>query len=271
MTDKRKELIFLGTGHAMVTKCYNTCFAIRNGEDYFLVDGGGGNKILSQLEKAGISYDKIRGLFITHGHTDHVLGAIWVIRKIVAMRLRGEYEGVFTIYCHKELWEFVHFMCKSMLHANYLQYFGKEIPICILENGQQEEILGMPVTFFDIGSTKAKQFGFSMEYEKEKRLVCLGDEPCKTAVEYRVSNASWLLCEAYCLYEEREIFRPYELYHSTVKEAAQLAERLGVEKVLLYHTEDTDLEHRKERYTKEAKEYFGGEVFVPEDLERFGL
>ena len=38
-----KELILLGTGNAMVTKCFNTCFAIRQDDEYFLVDAGGGN------------------------------------------------------------------------------------------------------------------------------------------------------------------------------------------------------------------------------------
>ena len=48
------KLIMLGTGHAMVTQCYNTCFAIENNGEYFLVDAGGGNGIMSQLEKAEI-------------------------------------------------------------------------------------------------------------------------------------------------------------------------------------------------------------------------
>lgn len=78
------ELTMLGTGNAMVTKCYNTCFTIRNGNDYFLTDAGGGNGILSQLEKAGIEIGSLRGMFVTHGHTDHILGAIWIIR-IIAM------------------------------------------------------------------------------------------------------------------------------------------------------------------------------------------
>ena len=43
--EKEMELIMLGTGHAMVTKCYNACFALRMGERYFLVDAGGGNGI----------------------------------------------------------------------------------------------------------------------------------------------------------------------------------------------------------------------------------
>ena len=60
------ELIMLGTGSAMVTKCYNTCFALRREEEYFLVDAGGGNGILSQLEKAEIDYKNIKGMFITH-------------------------------------------------------------------------------------------------------------------------------------------------------------------------------------------------------------
>ena len=37
-----RNLIMLGTGNAMVTKCYNTCFAVQNGEEYLLVDAGGG-------------------------------------------------------------------------------------------------------------------------------------------------------------------------------------------------------------------------------------
>ena len=36
MTDE--TLILLGTGNATVTKCFNTCFAIKTGEEYFLVD-----------------------------------------------------------------------------------------------------------------------------------------------------------------------------------------------------------------------------------------
>lgn len=46
-----RKLILLGTGNAMVTKCFNTCFALNIDDEYFLVDAGGGNGILAQLEK----------------------------------------------------------------------------------------------------------------------------------------------------------------------------------------------------------------------------
>jgi len=47
-----------------------------------------------------------------------------------------------------------------------------------------------------------------------------------------------------------------------------LAEQLGVRNLILYHTEDSTLETRKERYSAEAKTAFDGQVWVPDDLER---
>jgi len=44
------ELLYvLGTGNAQAVNYYNTCFAIRDGKDYFMVDAGGGNGILKIL------------------------------------------------------------------------------------------------------------------------------------------------------------------------------------------------------------------------------
>ena len=74
---KQTELVMLGTGNAAVTQCYNTCFALRHPNKTLLVDAGGGNGILIQLEKAGIPLTDIHAMFITHAHTDHILGAVW--------------------------------------------------------------------------------------------------------------------------------------------------------------------------------------------------
>ena len=47
------KLTMLGTGNALVTECYNTCFVVQNGKKHLLVDGGGGNTLLAQLKHAG--------------------------------------------------------------------------------------------------------------------------------------------------------------------------------------------------------------------------
>ena len=54
----------------------------------------------------------------------------------------------------------------------------------------------------------------------------------------RDRGSKWLLHEAFCLYAQADIHKPYEKHHSTVKDACQMAETLKVENLLLYHTED---------------------------------
>ena len=49
--------------------------------------------------------------------------------------------------------------------------------------------------------------------------------------------------------------------------AGILAEKLGVKNLVLYHTEDKSIATRKQAYTAEAKEYYHGNAFVPDDLD----
>ena len=95
-----EELYVFGTGNAQATRCYNTCFAIRDEEEYFLVDAGGGNGILLILEDMNVPLTKIHHVFVTHEHNDHILGMVWIIRMIATAMKKGSYEGNLTIYCH---------------------------------------------------------------------------------------------------------------------------------------------------------------------------
>ena len=74
------KLTMLGTGNALVTECYNTCFVLSDGNDHFMVDGGGGMTVLHQLKYAGLDWRQMRTIFVTHKHIDHLLGIIWMMR-----------------------------------------------------------------------------------------------------------------------------------------------------------------------------------------------
>ncbi len=97
------KLTVLGTGNAAVSECYNTCFALSKGNSHFLVDAGGGNRILKVLKDTGIDIGDIHDIFITHEHVDHVLGIIWLIRVIGQRMNQGKYDGELRLYCHEEL------------------------------------------------------------------------------------------------------------------------------------------------------------------------
>jgi len=63
------------------------------------------------------------------------------------------------------------------------------------------------------------------------------------------------------------IFKPYEKMHSTVKTASEIGSSLNVKNLVLYRASDNDLENRKRLYTEEAKQYFSGNIYVPDDLD----
>ena len=79
------------------------------------------------------------------------------------------------------------------------------------------------------------------------------------------------MCEAFCLYADRDTFKPYEKCHSTAFDAGKLATDLGVKNLVLYHTEEKTLSTRKQKYAAEAAKNFGGRIIVPDDLESFDL
>ena len=263
------KLTILGTGNAAVSECYNTCFVLSDKEEYFLVDAGGGNRILKLLKDAGIELEDIHNIFVTHEHIDHVLGVIWLIRMIGQRMNQGKYEGDLRIYCHQELAEKIQTIASLTIQKKVCRHMGERIQFVKVESGEQREIMGCTVTFFDIASTKAKQFGFTMKLKNGGKFTCVGDEPYNEANYEYVKGSSWLLHEAFCLYAEADKFKPYEKHHSTVKEACQLAEELGVPNLLLYHTEETHLKERKELYTAEGREYYHGNLYVPDDMEEF--
>ena len=95
-----EELYVFGTGNAQATHCYNTCFAIKDGDEFFMVDAGGGNGILGILEKMNVDMAHIHHIFVTHEHTDHILGIVWMVRMIATAMKKGKYEGELRIYCH---------------------------------------------------------------------------------------------------------------------------------------------------------------------------
>lgn len=267
----KHQIIILGTGHATVTKCYNTCFAITHQHDLLLVDAGGGNGIFHQLEQADIALKDIHHLFITHTHTDHILGCVWVVRLIMQLLLRDRYEGCLHIYSHDKALKTLVDICEMTLHQEYTAFLGQRILLHELKDGDPFQIGTMQFQAFDVHSDKEKQFGFRLWLDDHRTLVCLGDEPYNPLCRPYVEGAEWLMCEAFCLYEDRHIFQPYEKYHSTAKDVGMIAQSLGVKNLLMYHTEDQRLKTRKADYTAEAGHYFKGNIVVPDDLETIDL
>lgn len=271
MKKDRTELIMLGTGNATVTRCYNTCFILQTEKTVLLVDAGGGNGILNQLEKANVPIDRIHDMFVTHAHTDHILGAIWIIRIIAQRALKGQYSNIFHVYGHDKVLLVLDQICHMTLPTSVIAAINKYVQFHEVEDNDTWQVGDLGLQCFDIASTKEKQYGFRALLPDGQTLVCLGDEPYNERNRTYAEGADWLLCEAFCLYKDRERFKPYEKHHSTALDAGRLAQQLGVKNLLLYHTEDKTLDTRKKSYTEETSLEFTGTVHVPDDLEKIPL
>lgn len=261
------KLTILGTGNAVVTKCYNTCFVLSDEDKHFLVDGGGGNTLLQHLEKANISFKDIHDIFVTHKHIDHILGIIWIIRLVLQGKSRKTYNGDVRIYGHREVIDLLIDFSMKLFNKKEISYINNGLYFVIVEDKETRTIIDKEITFFDIHSSKDKQFGFTMKYDDQHIFTCLGDEPYNEYEKEYVENATWLLHEAFCLYAQADIFKPYEKHHSTPKDACVLAHDMNVKNIVLYHTEDKNIVNRKELYINEGREYFDGNIFVPDDLD----
>ena len=146
------KVTFLGTGCALVLKRYNTCFLMEEGDRKLLVDAGGGNEILVRLDKLGVKITDIGGMFVSHSHTDHILGTPWVIRAVGTAMTEQGYEGNFTVAACKETLGHVRSICEMTLGKKFTKLFDSRIFFREVSDGEEIDLAGFRLHCFDIGS-----------------------------------------------------------------------------------------------------------------------
>lgn len=265
------KLIFLGTGHALAYHCYTTCLALTDGAHTFVTDGGGGNSVFMQMERANMRPDEVTDLFISHAHTDHLIGAIWLVRVIGHQFDRSGRTTPLHVYGHASVLETFRTICNLLVGGQVLSHFDKDIIFHAVESGDTHTIGHWQVTFFDTGAAKTTQYGWRATLENGKTLVFLGDEPLTDVGLPYAKDADYLVHEAMCLEADADKYHPHRIHHSSVVDAANNATRAGAKHLILFHAEDKDLDTRKARYTAEAAAHFDGPVDAPDDLDVFIL
>ena len=259
------KIIMLGTGAGGTLNLYNTCFVIQNEKGNFLVDTGGSIELLKRLKEVNIDYKELNNIFISHSHTDHILGIFWFFKKISREIMRGNIKNKINIYCNDIVYESIKEVSKYILPEKLMNAVYSIVEFKVLNDTDRYNINGIDYTFFDIQARGTKQFGFEAILNN-KKVAFLGDETLNSNLYDRIKNYDYVMHEAMCLDTEENIFHAYEKHHSTAKSVAIVMNKLGVKNLILYHTEDTHKD-KKELYTKEAQAYFDGNVIVPNDLD----
>lgn len=225
-----------------------------------LFDTAGGHDILVRFHEAKKDPTTIKNIFITHYDSDHILGIVPLIRAFH----RDTKPQQRRIFCSKEVKDAIDSLFVYVAKKHY-DPMKSSLNFVLVEHGSEYTHNGWTFKFFDIKSKASPQMGCTITFPDGKRLAFLGDEPLRSHYADMVKECDVLIHNAFCLDEQQETFKPHEKNHSTVKEAALTATSLKAKTLALYHMEDTTLATRKQKYLKEAKQYFSGEVVVPCD------
>ena len=267
-----EKIIVLGTGSGITIDCYSLSALLENDAgNYLLIDTGSGNQILNHLKIKNIDINKIHDIFISHKHIDHLWGIIPLLRYIMQQYTKGNYSGTLNIYCAEEIKQIVEMFIEATFHKAHEDLYRKIVKYYFCEDRKKFNIIGYEVEIINTESIECIQYGFKTVLSSGKSLAFLGDVPCSKNVYSRIENLDWVLHEAMCLESQKDKIKPHEKNHSTVKDVAIIMNQLNIKNLLLWHCIDADIKNRKELFTKEAKEYFYGNVVVPDDLDEIEL
>lgn len=262
------KINILGTGHGMATKCYNTCFTIEEDNKHFLVDTGGGNEILKQLELSNIDIENISDIFISHSHLDHILGVIWIIRNLSPKYFHNKKIDDIRIYGNQDVIYVLNELVKLFISRDFLYLINNKIKLIEVSNEEEVTILNRKVTFFDLNAIKKIQYGFNMQIDDKIKFSFIGDECCSTSTEKYIKGAEWLFADAYMCGKKAEIYNSVDKHHhSSVKYISEIAEKNMIKNLILSHTNDDNIKNRRKEFTEDAINFFSGKVFIPNDLD----
>ncbi|MEM2998399.1 MAG: MBL fold metallo-hydrolase, partial [Thermoproteota archaeon] len=129
------RLLFLGTSAAVPTVSRShPCIALWWRGEVLLFDCGEGAQ--RQLMSAGLSFEKISNIFITHMHGDHVLGLPGLLMTMTLQNRRRP----LNIYGPKELRSFIESCLPMIFYQPIFQISIKEVGNGLVASGRKYKV-----------------------------------------------------------------------------------------------------------------------------------
>ncbi|MCW1735549.1 ribonuclease Z [Anaerorudis cellulosivorans] len=269
----RFDVKILGCGSAMPTTLHNPSSQLVNAnEKIFMIDCGEGTQL--QMRKFKTRISKLHSIFISHLHGDHVLGIPGLVSTLNMLGRKGdlniyapkEIEPLFSatleFFCpHREFQ--VHLFPLNDKEFNLL-YENKSlriysfplkhrIPTCgflFEEKEKPRHIKREMIDFHQIPIHQIKAIKAGADFVTDKGKVIPNDmltSPANPPRRYAycsdtayypdiipyIEGVDVLYHEA--TFAEAEAVRAQQTFHSTARQAAEIAQAAGVKKLLLGH------------------------------------
>lgn len=171
--DNRLYYISFGSGSSG-----NACY-IGNATGGIIVDAGVRADVIEEtLKKSGISMSHVRGIIVTHDHSDHIRYAYPLLRNNRHLK----------IFCTNRVLNGMlrrHSISKRIKEYHYPIF--KEIPF---------KVGGFEITAFDVPHDGSDNMGFSIDFQGRRFVVATDLGEVAGRARYYIEQANYLMIEA---------------------------------------------------------------------------
>lgn len=267
------EIHILGCGSALPTTRHNaSAQIIRIGNKQFMVDCGEGTQI--QLRRNHIHFSFINHIFISHLHGDHCFGLIGLISTFALLGRTAPLHIYADSKLEEVMKPQIEFFCKGMNYPLFFHSIDAakhqviyedntitvetlplkhRMPCCgflFREKPKKRHLIGDVVNFYNIPAYMRQSIKDGADYTTpdgetipNSRLTkeadrsrsyayCSDTAPCNCNNE-QLKGVDLLYHEATFADSEKE--RAAQTFHSTARQAAQVASEAGVKKLMIGH------------------------------------
>jgi ribonuclease Z len=243
------RVIILGSGHAVAEEGHeNTHLLIEQGEQCILVDCA--SSPIPRLKKAGVAFDRVTDLILTHFHPDHVAGVpvflvdSWLLGRKHPLNIYGLPHTIDRIEAMMGLYDW----------KKWPQFY----PVIFHRLADQEMSLALGGPALRIYTSPVKHLvptiGMRIEFTLDGKTLAYScdTEPCPQVIEL-AQGADGLVHEATGM----------GVGHSSAAQAALAARQAGVRSLFLIHY--SAQAEVLPGLLREAREIFPGKVFLAVD------
>jgi ribonuclease Z len=271
----------LGSGYVEpLADKYGASILVEAGTEKLLFDAGRGTTI--RLNQIPVPYDAIDKVFLTHLHSDHVVGLPdlyltgWVLgRRDTPLRLWGP-EGTSQMAKHMVHAFDFDITVRRDTHTRYAA-IGATIDAMDFEGGVIYDANGITVTAFTVDHGPVKPaFGFRVDYAGRSIGISGDTRPSNNLIAH-TRDVDVLFHEAFApeAYSAAHPDVPYlvikaiESVHTTPSQAGKIFAAVNPKLAVFYHIDPGKT--FADELTRDARKYYNGPLEVGEDLMSFNI